>query len=266
MRSSELARLAGVTVRTLRHYHRTGILPEPERSHNGYREYRVEDLIRLIRTARLRELGLSLAEIQPLLDDREARAETLQRAEAELDAEIARLTKRRDRVSRLREDGLLPELGPLAEALDPSGESLASLVDLDGTELEQLVIFGHLAPPEQVAWLVRAHTELLAVTQTASHDPRDVGTRFLAFPADAPPEAWDALLEDMLAEHGDFFRDLVAQTAAEDFPEQPDLSRVLTGHLSERLSPGLRDTLDRFLAAVTQEPDSGPDGSREGEP
>ena len=45
MRSGELAALAGVTVRTLRHYHQIGLLPEPERGGNGYRDYDVHDLL-----------------------------------------------------------------------------------------------------------------------------------------------------------------------------------------------------------------------------
>ena len=49
MLSSELAELAGVTVRTLRHYHQIGLLPEPPRSTGGYRRYNVSDLVRLLR-------------------------------------------------------------------------------------------------------------------------------------------------------------------------------------------------------------------------
>ena len=44
MRSNEVAKLAGVTVRTLRHYHQLGLLAEPERSENGYRDYAATDV------------------------------------------------------------------------------------------------------------------------------------------------------------------------------------------------------------------------------
>ncbi|MFD0852085.1 MerR family DNA-binding transcriptional regulator, partial [Actinomadura adrarensis] len=40
MRIGELAALVGVSTRTVRHYHHLGLLPEPERRANGYREYR----------------------------------------------------------------------------------------------------------------------------------------------------------------------------------------------------------------------------------
>jgi DNA-binding transcriptional MerR regulator len=39
LRSSELAKLAGVSTDTLRHYERVGVLPQARRSTNGYREY-----------------------------------------------------------------------------------------------------------------------------------------------------------------------------------------------------------------------------------
>ena len=43
MRSNEVAKLAGVTVRTLRHYHQLGLLSEPPRRANGYRDYSPAD-------------------------------------------------------------------------------------------------------------------------------------------------------------------------------------------------------------------------------
>lgn len=44
--SKDVARLSGVTVRALRHYHQMGILPEPPRRDNGYREYGAVDVAR----------------------------------------------------------------------------------------------------------------------------------------------------------------------------------------------------------------------------
>ena len=55
----ELARLAGVTPKAIRHYHKVGLLREPERSEAGYRLYGAEDLLRLGRVRRLAGLGLS---------------------------------------------------------------------------------------------------------------------------------------------------------------------------------------------------------------
>ena len=47
----QVAELAGVTVRTLHHYDRIGLLSPEERSEGGYRRYRSADLERLHRRA-----------------------------------------------------------------------------------------------------------------------------------------------------------------------------------------------------------------------
>ena len=60
LRIGELAALADTTTRTIRHYHAIGLLAEPERDDSGYRRYGAEDLIRLIRIRRLRDLDMPL--------------------------------------------------------------------------------------------------------------------------------------------------------------------------------------------------------------
>lgn len=63
MSIGELAAAAGVSTRTVRHYHAVGLLPEPARRSNGYREYDTLALLRLVRIRGLVGLGLSLTEI-----------------------------------------------------------------------------------------------------------------------------------------------------------------------------------------------------------
>src|SRR5258707_12588854 len=62
MRIGELAGLVGISTRAIRHYHRVGLLAEPARTANGYREYSLRDAVELARVRRLTELGLSLDE------------------------------------------------------------------------------------------------------------------------------------------------------------------------------------------------------------
>jgi DNA-binding transcriptional MerR regulator len=66
-RTQEFAELAGVTVRTLHHYDRLQLL-KPRRSGAGYRLYCLRDLERLEQIVALKFLGLSLKQIQLLLD------------------------------------------------------------------------------------------------------------------------------------------------------------------------------------------------------
>ncbi len=65
----DVARLAGVTVRTLHHYDRIGLLRPSVRSSVGYRGYDQADLARLQRILAYRELGFGLEDIAGLLDD-----------------------------------------------------------------------------------------------------------------------------------------------------------------------------------------------------
>jgi MerR family transcriptional regulator, thiopeptide resistance regulator len=68
----ELARLAGVTVRTLHHYDRIGLVTPGDRTAAGYRNYSERDLDRLQQVLVYRELGFPLDEVATLLDDPDA--------------------------------------------------------------------------------------------------------------------------------------------------------------------------------------------------
>ncbi len=66
-RVSEFAELAGVTVRTLHHYDRLGLLKPRGRTNSGYRLYGEHDLARLEQIVVLKFIGLPLGEIRKLL-------------------------------------------------------------------------------------------------------------------------------------------------------------------------------------------------------
>ncbi len=66
--ASEFARRAGVSVRTLHHYDRLGLLKPRRRSGTGYRLYQLGDLERLEQIVALKFLGLPLADIRKVLD------------------------------------------------------------------------------------------------------------------------------------------------------------------------------------------------------
>ncbi|WP_327392785.1 MULTISPECIES: MerR family transcriptional regulator [unclassified Streptomyces] len=122
MRIGELAALVGVTPRAVRHYHHEGLLPEPPRRPNGYREYGLRDAVRLARVRRLTALGLGLDEVRDVLAD-ETGTE-LREVLGELDAELRRqeeeISARRLRLAELlrqAEDGTLPSDAPLSTEL-----------------------------------------------------------------------------------------------------------------------------------------------------
>ena len=69
MKVGEVAAVAGVTVRTLHHYDRIGLLSPSGRTAAGYRQYSPADLDRLHSVLLYRELGFPLEEVATLLDD-----------------------------------------------------------------------------------------------------------------------------------------------------------------------------------------------------
>src|SRR5438067_766081 len=75
-RIQEFAAKAGVTVRTLHHYDRIGLL-EPRRTHTRYRVYSDADLPRLRQILVFKFLGLSLTEIAAALKSETRRVELL---------------------------------------------------------------------------------------------------------------------------------------------------------------------------------------------
>jgi len=63
----ELAKLSGVSIRTLHFYHEIGLLIPARVGENGYRYYEAEELLQLQQILFYRELGFPLEEIQQIL-------------------------------------------------------------------------------------------------------------------------------------------------------------------------------------------------------
>lgn len=100
----ELAKLAGTTVNTIRHYHRLGLLAEPARRPNGYKRYGERDLLRLLRVRRLAELGVPLSLIGQVGAGGEGGQRGLRELDGELAASIERLRRARDDISAILRD------------------------------------------------------------------------------------------------------------------------------------------------------------------
>ncbi|MEV0403841.1 MerR family transcriptional regulator [Actinoallomurus sp. NPDC050550] len=108
----QAAAFVGVTVKTVRHYHKLGLVEEPERDSSGYRRYGSAELLRLVQARTLAAAGVPLAEIGPLLDADAARfAAALADVERQLTERIEELIARRDTLHRLADGdrALLPD-------------------------------------------------------------------------------------------------------------------------------------------------------------
>lgn len=191
VRIGELAELVGVTPRSIRHYHRIGLLPEPARRANGYREYGLADAVRLLRVRRLVGTGMSLDEVGDALadsGDQDAR-EILRELDAELAEQQRRIAERRARLAELLAADTDPRLAPgTAELFAELSAVLGG--DHPGLAREQLVLeaiaYGAgehedavldtyrqaLADPDHVRRLMAANDRFEELAGCAPGDPR----------------------------------------------------------------------------------------------
>jgi DNA-binding transcriptional MerR regulator len=183
MRSKEVAELAGVTVRTLRHYHQVGVLPEPSRGTNGYRSYDLAHVARLLRIRTLAELGVPLERVAAMLEDPAdgAGAELLDELAAQLEQRIAQLQAQLSRVDDLRASRARPDLTPqLSAFIDAAGGPDQS--ELAGLEEDASVLMARLfeAAPDDLHQLATVLSDVRRHEHYATF-----ATAFESLPPDA---------------------------------------------------------------------------------
>ncbi|MBQ0862230.1 MerR family transcriptional regulator [Streptomyces smyrnaeus] len=88
---ADVARMSGVTSRTLRHYDEIGLLPPAWIGSNGHRYYEQAELLRLQQILLMRELDVGLREIRAVLDSQVDQVAVLREHHQRLLAERDRL-------------------------------------------------------------------------------------------------------------------------------------------------------------------------------
>lgn len=257
MRIGEVARLAGVSARSIRHYHRLGVLAEPPRTPGGYREYDVADLARIARVAFLSNSGVPLREIGALLEDSDRDpAIDLAAIRDGIDARIADLTRQRDRLDVIAQraadglpPGLLPE--PVTRALEKcraeaaDNPELAALLDREHDMLDLVALHGEF--PDALA---RSYSAL-ATDAVRRHAYLAMLTGFHAIEG-RPPTAVEseivALVDALLADPD--LRQLVAGSPSD--PRATDDVIADDGPTLDQLlpDPAQREVLHRTLTAL----------------
>ncbi|MFF9315018.1 MerR family transcriptional regulator [Streptomyces sp. NPDC014748] len=154
----QVSAFAGVTVRTLHHYDKAGLLSPSERSHAGYRLYSEADLVRLQQILFYRELGFPLDEIAAILADPQANAvDHLRARQKQLSEEIARLQR-------------LAEVAQRAVEVQQTGVTL--------TPQERFEVFGEIAfdlsyaTEAEVKW-ADSRGQREAMARAAAHTKED---------------------------------------------------------------------------------------------
>ena len=103
MQIKELTRRTSVRDKTIRYYESIGVLPEPARQPNGYRNYDEADVERLKLVAGARRLGFTLDDITEILalrDQREAPCRVVLQMLEDKEAEIAQRITELQRLER----------------------------------------------------------------------------------------------------------------------------------------------------------------------
>ncbi|MCR9137782.1 MAG: MerR family transcriptional regulator [Alphaproteobacteria bacterium] len=129
----QLARISGVSVRTLHHYDHVGLLKPAHLAENGYRIYGHKEALRLQEILFYRDVGMSLSEIVAILD-------------APVDA-VDRLTRHRNR--------LAAEAQRTARTIETLDATIAHLKGIQDMTTEELYRpFSTAKQSEYQDWLI----------------------------------------------------------------------------------------------------------------
>lgn len=202
----ELARVAGVTVRTLHHWDELGLLEPSERSAAGYRLYGPDDVRRLYRILALRGLGLSLEDVRAALDEDGDLRDLVRRQLEQLERRMELERRLREQLVRVLE---APDTHPLIETIEAM-----SMIERHYTpeQLAQLRERGEQLGQDRIEEYRREWAELIAAVEAERErgtDPSDPKVRRLAARWKELVEAFTggdpgirASLERMYAEEG----------------------------------------------------------------
>ncbi|KGN30906.1 hypothetical protein N802_05780 [Knoellia sinensis KCTC 19936] len=247
MRIGDLAKAVGVSTRTVRHYHQVGVLPEPDRTLSGYRDYSFDDLVRLMQVRHLVDLGLGLSEIatavssgpdgdlSALLDDLDADLAEQERA----------LARRRAQLRALRShwEGSI-DLGDLGNRTIADFRRGARAVGAHGPTFELDHQIMSLLPDETTEAWVKPITEVLDDPEQAARIV-ELYARFDALEGGFGDRDIDELLQLTREALPPLFLDQLRGTSPRDLVPPPVLEAVL-----ERLTPPQRAVADALLTAL----------------
>ena len=179
---SQLAAHVGVTVRAIRHYHRLGLLEEPERDASGYRRYDAQAVVDLIKIKTLSDAGVPLARIEQLLGADPAEfAAAITEIDTGLKQRIRELTRHRRRIAELAEGDRLFLPADVVEILDRLRKMGVSERTVQ-IERDGWIVVAALSPEQLPPWAQEKLTALadpefrrlyLAVDEALEWDPDD---------------------------------------------------------------------------------------------
>jgi DNA-binding transcriptional MerR regulator len=123
-----IAELTGTTVKAVRHYHSIGLLELPDRATNGYKQYEVRHVVRLLEITRFTDLGVPLSQIAAIGQADVEPERVLHHIDVELAANIEHLEKTRAELDLIFRHESSPDLPkgflPISPELSAADRSL----------------------------------------------------------------------------------------------------------------------------------------------
>lgn len=240
----EIAELAGTSLRAVRHYHQVGLLAEPERRANGYKQYGVAHLVRVLRIKRLTDLGFSLEQVAAMGDADDHPEEALRTLDSELAATIERLQRARVELGLLLHQATPTDL--------PTGFAPAAAAGMSDADRSLVTVMTRVLGPQRL----QAYADML---QDLPPDP--VNEEFAELPADADEQTRRGIAERMAP----YIRQLYAAHPGllaphTDAPRGAGfVQRTVTTAMRELYNPAQIDIMQRAeaLAGQQESPDSG---------
>jgi DNA-binding transcriptional MerR regulator len=219
-RTGEFAALTGVSVRTLHHYDRIGLLRPSAYSEGGHRLYREPDLLRLQQVLTLRYLGFPLKQIGALLSrpdfdlvaslnvQRSALRDRIAELER-IDAALGALLDERRASGRWAWDLVVTASAAVQDGLSDGGEAMERIRGYYTPEqLKQFEEVGAKVGADEIRAIEQLWTALLAEVRAnrdldpASEDARALADRWAALTERTMrgyqdhPELWQAIGEN----------------------------------------------------------------------
>ena len=137
MRIGEMAKKAGVTVRTLQYYDKEGLLSPSAESEGGFRLYTDKDLARLIQILMMKQLGFPLSDIKKRL--------------AQLDSPADVVGALAEQAAQIRE-----RIEALTETLEAIESLKAEILQMDSVDFKKYSdILGSLLLKNEQYWMIK---------------------------------------------------------------------------------------------------------------
>lgn len=212
----EIAELSGTTVNTVRHYHVSGLLEEPDRTSNRYKQYGARHLARILQIMRLRDLGVPLSQIETVGLDGKSPALPLLAIDADLAASVEGIQRARAEIRLIMDGSTSTDV--------PTGfEGVASKLSDKSRSL--VLVYARLYDESAMA----------DVKRMIELEPEDASAAFQVLPEDADDDT----------------RRMVAETLAPVMAQQlVDYPWVLEP--AEHLSNSPRVTRETFIEVIVE--------------